>query len=147
MRVRLLLVAAVLGACGGSSHPAGPIGGITRLVDAPPSAFSTITIVRVAGGGAVALPASIEADLAPLFAARTFTVHGPLGEYGLDPPVAKVAYLRDGTTVQRLVIGGTDFDAHGFYVQVVGDPAVYLVLSANIRPALAAIGIATPAPT
>jgi len=85
--------------------------------------------------------------VAPLLAARTFTAPEPLPDYGLDKPVATVAYVRGGQAVTTLLVGSPDFDAAGFYVREPGGPDVYLVLSDNLRPVLALVGINEPAPS
>jgi hypothetical protein len=117
------------------------------LVTDAASAFDVITVTALASGRAVVAPAAVRAELAPLPSARRFVPSESLADYGLDKPVASVDYVRHGVTAHHLLVGSTDFDAHDFYVDQPGDPAVYLVLSGNLRPALDLVGIVTPVPS
>jgi hypothetical protein len=142
--VAALVVAAVGCGSGPAGRSAGPPGGVTRLVPLAASSFSAVTVTATATGRTQDLPAADAARLAPLLAARTFAQHQPLAQYGLDRPVAEVAFVRAGAATERLFVGATDFDATGYYVDRAGDPAVYLVLTTELAPALGLVGIVTP---
>jgi hypothetical protein len=144
-------LAAATACSGGGGGQAGPVntgpvntGVITHLVA---TTVTRVVATATASGKTATLSPSLRADVVPLLAARTFVVHQPLAQYGLDHPVADLVFFQGAAVVERMDVGGPDFDAHGFYVQRAGDPAVYLVLTASMRPVLTALGIATPPPS
>jgi hypothetical protein len=46
-----------------------------------------------------------------------------------------------------VTIGAANFDRHGFYATVDGNPTVYLVLADAIRPVLALVGVIVAPPS
>jgi hypothetical protein len=132
-------------ACGGAARQPPPV--IADVIASPASAFTRITVTARHTAVSAVVPAALLSLAAPLLAAKTIPPADlePLSEYGLDDPVATITYAAPGSSIV-LSVGGPDFDAHGFYVDRPGDRDVYLVLSANVRPLLMLVGIATPAP-
>lgn len=138
--MRLVLLAGLLFvgvACGGS-RPVAP-GGVEYIVRDPAASFDQIR------AGAAALSASAARGVAPLVAARTFTGAQSPADYGLEHPLLVIEYVRAGATVATVDIGSANFDGHGYYARLVGDPRVFLVLRDALVPVLTAAGIA-PAP-
>jgi len=127
-----LLVVGV--ACGGSPHA--PQSGVEYIVRDPVASFD-----QIRAGAAVLSPAAAR-GVAPLVAARTFTGSQSPADYGLDHPLLVITYVRTGASVATVDIGSANFDGHGYYARLVGDPRVFLVLRDALAPVLTAAGIA-----
>lgn len=135
----LLAAAGLLAAC--SSAPAGRAGSSgSSLSEVPPDlvppAAARASVTVTMGGVDRAVPADAVARAVPLLVRRVFDAVEPLANYGLDVPRARIVFtLASGERI-TLLVGGQDFDKTAYYVQRVGDPRVWLVLSESIAPLL-----------
>jgi uncharacterized protein DUF4340 len=110
-------------------------------------AFDAISVTAAATHRSALVPPGLQRALDPLLVARTVEQPGPLSDYGLDAPLATLSYQLAPAPPVTVTVGGTNFDRTLFYVQRGGDPRIYAVLAETVRPVLALVGIATPAPS
>lgn len=144
--VGVALAVGLTGIVACSSRAASPSpSGIVRIVDGPATRYERIEVTTATRSAVVV--GNLQANAAPLLAARTFAAPQALSEYGLDQPRATLTYVAGGHTVAVVALGGTDFDNHGVYVRRVGDPRVFLVVATTAAPLLALVGVTLPPPT
>lgn len=88
------------------------------------------------GGVEHVVAAPVVERVVPFLVRRVFDAAEPLANYGLAAPRARIVFtLASGERI-TLLVGAQDFDKTAYYVQRVGDPRVWLVLSESIEPLL-----------
>jgi hypothetical protein len=141
-----LLSSAVIASCGGgTSSSTTTAGGVPSLVPGPPSRYGRVTVS--AGDRQADVPSNQLGLLAPLVIARNLGRPASLADFGLDHPLGRLVYQASGGVAATVTIGAANFDRHGFYATLAGDPAVYVVLADAIRPVLALVGIQVAPPS
>jgi hypothetical protein len=112
---------------------------VPTLVAGPDSAWPVVTVS--AEGRSAELPADLRRKITPLLGTRALERPAPLGEYGLDRPVADLSFHGSSGQIAVVVVGNPNFDRHFVYAQRRGRATVYLVPADALRPVLALVGI------
>jgi len=142
-----VLAATVLAATGvAACHHGGPVKAVSPPAAVVSGAFDAISVTAASTQRSALVPPALRQGLAPLLIARTVDRPGPPSDYGLDAPLATLAYQLAPAPPLMVTIGGTNFDRSLFYVQRAGDPTVYAVLAEAVRPVLALVGIQVSPP-